>query len=93
MLLYLCGYNKIITIKGEFPMELHGIGKLIIIVGIALVVIGLIITFAPKIPIIGKLPGDFYFKRGNASFYFPLASSILISVILSIILSIVFRGK
>lgn len=93
MLLCLCGYNKIITIKGEFPMELQGIGKLIIIMGIALVVIGLLITFAPKIPIIGKLPGDFYFKRGNASFYFPLASSILISVILSIILSIVFRGK
>lgn len=74
-------------------MEFQGIGKLIIIVGIALVAIGLLITFAPRIPLIGKLPGDFYFKRGDASFYFPLASSILISVVLSIILSIVFRGK
>jgi len=74
-------------------MEFQGIGKLIMIAGIALVALGLLITFAPKIPVIGKLPGDFYFKRGNASFYFPLASSILISVILSIILSIVFRGK
>lgn len=74
-------------------MEFQGIGKLIIIMGIALVAIGLLITFAPRIPLIGKLPGDFYFKRGDASFYFPLASSILISVVLSIILSIVFRGK
>ena len=74
-------------------MEFQGIGKLIIIVGIALVAIGLLITFASRIPLIGKLPGDFYFKRGDASFYFPLASSILISVVLSIILSIVFSGK
>ena len=74
-------------------MEFQGFGKLIIILGISLVAVGLLITFAPKIPLIGKLPGDFYFKRGNASFYFPLASSILISVILSIVLSIIFRGK
>jgi hypothetical protein len=74
-------------------MEFQGLGKLIIILGITLVVIGLLITFAPKIPIIGKLPGDFYFKRGNDSFYFPLASSILISVIISIVLSVIFRGR
>ena len=74
-------------------MEFQGLGKLIIILGITLVVIGLLMTFAPKIPVIGKLPGDFYFRRGNASFYFPLASSILISVIVSIILSVIFRSR
>ena len=52
-------------------MEFQGFGKLIIILGISLVALGLLITFAPRIPLIGKLPGDFYFKRGNASFYFP----------------------
>jgi hypothetical protein len=74
-------------------MELHGLGKLIIIAGVFLVVIGLLITLAPKIPIIGKLPGDFYFKRGNTFFYFPLASSILISIILSLVLNFILRGK
>ena len=74
-------------------MEFQGFGKLIIILGISLVVIGLLITFAPKVPLLGKLPGDFYFKRGNASFYFPLASSILVSIVLSLILSFIFRGK
>jgi hypothetical protein len=74
-------------------MEFQGLGKMIIILGIVLLVMGLLMTFAPKIPIIGKLPGDFYFKRGNASFYFPLASSILISIIVSIVLSIIFRGR
>ena len=74
-------------------MEFQGIGKLIIILGISLVVIGLLITFAPRFPLIGKLPGDFYFKRGNASFYFPLATSILVSLIISIILSLIYRGR
>jgi Protein of unknown function (DUF2905) len=74
-------------------MEIQGLGKLIVIAGILLVVAGLLITFAPKTPIIGKLPGDFYFKRGNASFYFPLASSILISIILSLILNFIMRWK
>ena len=74
-------------------MELQGLGKLIIIVGIFLVVIGLLLTLAPKVPFIGKLPGDFYFKRGNASFYFPLASSILISIILSLVLNFIMRKK
>ena len=74
-------------------MEFQGIGKLIIIMGIALVVIGVLITLAPKIPILGKLPGDFYFKRGNSTFYFPLATSILISLVLSLILNFLLRGK
>ena len=74
-------------------MEMQGLGKLIIIAGVFLVVIGLLITLAPKIPIIGKLPGDFYFKRGDTSFYFPLASSILVSIILSLVLNFILRGK
>jgi len=74
-------------------MEFQGFGRLILILGISLVVIGLLMTFAPKIPLLGKLPGDFYFKRGSVSFYFPLASSIIVSVILSIVLSIIFRGR
>jgi hypothetical protein len=36
---------------------------------------------------IGRLPGDFYFKRGNFSFYFPLASSIIVSIILTLLLA------
>ena len=74
-------------------MEIHGLGKLIIILGMSLVAIGLLITFAPKIPILGKLPGDFYFRRGNTSFYFPLATSLLASLVVSIILSVIFRGR
>jgi hypothetical protein len=42
----------------------------------------------PKIPILGKLPGDIYIKRENFSFYFPITTCILLSFLLSLILMI-----
>jgi len=62
------------------------IGKSIIILGIILVGVGLFLTFFNKMPFIGKLPGDIYIQKKNFTFYFPLATSILISILLSIIL-------
>ncbi len=48
-------------------------------------------TVAGKVPWIGRLPGDIYIRRGNWSFYFPLATSILLSIILTLILSLFGR--
>lgn len=67
------------------------IGRLLIIMGVILVVVGLVLTFWQKIPLLGKLPGDIYFERGNFRFYFPLATSILLSLILTLIFQIVSR--
>lgn len=62
-----------------------GFGKTLIIIGLIIILIGVILTFAGKIPWIGRLPGDIYIKRENFTFYFPLATSILLSIILSLI--------
>jgi hypothetical protein len=64
------------------------LGKLLIIVGVLLVVIGLAFVFADKIPFLGRLPGDIYVKREKFSFYFPITTSIIISIILTILFSI-----
>ena len=64
------------------------LGKMLIILGAVLVVVGLGFMFADKIPYIGRLPGDIYIKREKFSFYFPLATSIIISIILTILFSI-----
>ena len=61
-------------------------GKILIFIGIVLVVIGLMVQFADRIPFIGRLPGDIIIDRGNFKFYFPIATSILISLILSLVL-------
>lgn len=68
-----------------------GIGKSLIIIGLIIAVIGVVLTLAGKVPWIGRLPGDIYIKRDNFTFYFPLATSILISAILSLILWLLRR--
>jgi hypothetical protein len=62
------------------------LGRFLIIIGAILVVVGLVLLLSPKIPWLGRLPGDIVIKRENFTFYFPLATSILISVILTLIL-------
>lgn len=74
-------------------MEFQNLGKIIILAGVFLVIFGLLLTFSNKIPFIGKLPGDFVFKRDNFSFYFPLATSIILSIILTLVLNFLLRGK
>lgn len=74
-------------------MEIQGLGKIVIVAGVVLTVVGVLMLLAPKLPFIGKLPGDLYFKRDGVSFYFPLATSIIVSVILSLVISFLFRGK
>jgi hypothetical protein len=63
-------------------------GKLFVILGIVMIIIGVGFMFGDKIPYIGKLPGDISIKRENFSFYFPITTSIIISVILTILFSI-----
>jgi hypothetical protein len=60
-------------------------GKILLILGILFVVIGLLLMLGPKIPLLGKLPGDFMVRRGNFTLYFPLATSILLSIVLTLI--------
>ena len=62
------------------------LGRFLVVIGVILVIVGAVMMLAPKIPWLGKLPGDISFKRGNVSFYFPLGTCILISIILTLIM-------
>lgn len=59
------------------------IGKLLIILGCIFIVLGLLINFLPKMPYLGKLPGDIRIEKENFSFYFPITTCIIISLLLS----------
>jgi hypothetical protein len=72
-------------------MNFTGFGKILLIIGLITAGLGLLIMFAGKIPWIGRLPGDFYYKGKNFTFYFPLATCIIISIILTIILMFINR--
>jgi hypothetical protein len=67
------------------------LGKLLIIVGGVIVVVGLVLTFGLRIPYLGKLPGDISVDRGNVHFYFPIVTSLLLSLVLTLVLSVFFR--
>ena len=68
------------------------IGRLLVILGVALVVIGGLVIFLGRTGLpLGRLPGDIFYRGKNTTFYFPLASSIVISVVLSIVLFLIGR--
>lgn len=66
-------------------MNLNYLGKFLVIAGFALVGLGIILLFSDKIPFLGRLPGDIAVEKRNITFYFPIATSILISIVLSIV--------
>ena len=70
------------------------LGRVLILVGGLLLVIGLIFVFAGKLNLpVGRLPGDIVYRGKNTTFYFPLMTSILLSVILSLVLYFVNRMR
>ena len=60
-----------------------GLGRALILLGGVLTAAGMLLLLGPKIPFLGKLPGDFHFKKGNLELSIPLATSILVSLVLS----------
>ena len=58
-------------------------GRLLILIGLLIAGVGLLMTLG--VPL-GRLPGDFSYRRGNFSFYFPLATSILASIVLTLLM-------
>jgi len=62
------------------------LGRTLIFFGLLLLVLGLVLSLAGKLPWIGHLPGDITIQRGRFTFYFPITTCILISVIVSLVL-------
>jgi len=67
------------------------IGKLLIILGGFILVVGLFLSLGLRIPFLGKLPGDISVDRGNVHFYFPIVTCLLLSLVLTILLNAFFR--
>jgi len=75
-----------------YRVLMENIGRFLMLGGIILFMIGGLVFLAAKIGIpVGRLPGDIHIERGNFSFHFPLASSILISIILTILVNVILR--
>lgn len=70
-----------------------GLSRALIIFGLIVAALGVVLLIVPKVPWIGRLPGDILIQRDRVTFYFPFASCLVASVILSLILWIVGRFR
>jgi hypothetical protein len=67
---------------------MNDFSKTLIFFGVILIGIGLFTAVAGKIPGLGKLPGDIYFRKGALTFYFPLATCLVLSLVLTLIFNL-----
>ena len=73
-----------LPVNGEEVSGSQDMGRMLVGIGLLLTVVGGVILLVERIPGLGRLPGDIIVERKNFTFYFPLATSILVSVVLSL---------
>jgi hypothetical protein len=66
----------------------QNLGKILILLGLILAVLGVLFLFMPKIPWLGRLPGDVFFRRGNFTVYFPWVTCLLISILFTLLVGL-----
>ena len=67
------------------------LGRVLVVLGVVIAVVGVALMLFPRVPWLGRLPGDLHVERGNWTFYFPLGTSILLSLVLTLVLWLVGR--
>jgi len=67
------------------------LGRTLIVVGLLIVLIGAVLAFGPRLPWLGRLPGDFNVEGERFSFHFPLVTCLILSAIATILLNVFFR--
>ena len=72
-------------------MEIHGLGRLLITLGLALLAVGVVLVLAPKIPLLGRLPGDLLFRKGGVTIFVPLVTMLLVSLALTVLVNLFAR--
>ena len=68
-----------------------GVGRLLIIGGVVIAVIGLVLVIAPNIPFLGRLPGDIRIENENVRVFIPLGTMLLLSIVLTIVVNLISR--
>ena len=68
------------------PSGIHDLARALILLGLLVAGVGLVLLLTPKLPWLGRLPGDIVVQRERFTFYVPLATSLLISLVVSLVL-------
>jgi len=73
--------------------DLQPLGRALLVLGVVLVVAGVWVLAGPKVPWLGRLPGDIAIRRDHFSFYFPLTTCLVASVVISLVLWFIGRFR
>lgn len=71
--------------------DLEPVGKVLLLGGVFLAVLGLLLIFGQKIPFLGRLPGDILIQKGSFRFFFPIVSTLILSAVLTILINLIVR--
>lgn len=71
----------------------HTLARLFIGLGIVLVLVGVGLMILPRVPWLGRLPGDLHFRRDGFEIFIPLGTSVLLSIVATVVLNLLLRGR
>jgi hypothetical protein len=72
---------------------LEPLGRVLIVGGVVLAVVGVILVFSPNIPFLGRLPGDIRIESENVRVFIPLGTMIVLSLLATLVLNLIGRGR
>jgi hypothetical protein len=70
---------------------MQDLGRLLVLVGAFAIVLGVVLLLAPRIPWLGRLPGDILIRRDSFTFYFPVVTSLIVSIVVTLLLNLFWR--
>ena len=72
-------------------MDISSIGRLLITFGVVVLVLGVVLVLAGKVPLFGRLPGDFVFHKDGFTLFAPITTMIIVSLVLTILVNLFLR--
>ncbi|MFL5646795.1 MAG: DUF2905 domain-containing protein [Chloroflexota bacterium] len=73
--------------------DLEPLGRALVVIGLFITVLGAIMLLTPRVPWLGRLPGDIVIHRDDLTIYIPITTMLIVSVVLSVVLNLIGRGR
>ena len=69
------------------------IGRALVVIGLFITVLGAVMILTPRVPFLGRLPGDIVIQRDGLTIYIPITTMLIVSVVLSVVLNVIGRNR
>jgi hypothetical protein len=70
---------------------MHDLGRTLLVLGVVIALVGAGMLLLPRMPWLGRLPGDIHVERDHVSFHFPIVTCLVVSAVLTVLLNLFFR--